>query len=165
MENPTNKIKIFTMGGSIDKNYSMLKSDFIVDAPQIKHILTDSNITVQYEIEEVVRKDSLEITDTDLEVLLAKVEKELSKLIVITHGTDTMHLTGQVLKNIKGKVIVLTGAMQPAQFKNSDSQFNVGFAIAAVQTLKEGVYLVMNGQIFNPLKVKKNMATKAFESI
>ncbi len=83
--------------------------------------------------------------------------------IIITHGTDTMHLTGQALSSIKEKVIVITGAMRPASFKETDANFNIGAAFIAVQTMPPGVYMVMNGKIFNPAKVVKNFDKKTFE--
>ncbi|MDX2444007.1 MAG: asparaginase domain-containing protein, partial [Bacteroidales bacterium] len=83
--------------------------------------------------------------------------------IIITHGTDTMHLTGQALASIENKVIVITGAMRPASFKETDANFNIGAAFIAVQTLPPGVYMVMNGKIFDPTRVHKNFKIKAFE--
>ena len=157
------KIKIFTLGGSIDKNYSMQESDFIVDVPQIGKILNEANVTLPYEIEEIVRKDSLEITDEERTTLRKKIENEAVKHIIITHGTDTMHLTGKALSSIKDKVIVITGAMQPASFKDTDAHFNIGTAFMAVQTFEPGVYIVMNGQVFDPNSVGKNMVTRSFE--
>ncbi|MFC2134690.1 asparaginase domain-containing protein [Bacteroidota bacterium] len=157
------KIKIFTLGGSIDKNYSMEKSDFVVDAPQISKVLEEANVTFPFEVEEIIRKDSLKITDDERTLLRKKIENETAKRIIITHGTDTMHLTGQALQSIKDKTIVITGAMQPAAFKNTDAHFNIGTAFIAVQTLDPGVYIVMNGQVFDPNDMKKNMDTKTFE--
>ena len=157
------KIKIYTLGGSIDKNYSMEESDFVVDFPKVDAILKQANTTIPYEIEEVLRKDSLEISATDRQSLVKKILAESCKHIIITHGTDTMHLTGQTLSSIKDKVIVITGAMRPASFKNTDAEFNIGAAFIAVQTLPPGVYMVMNGKIFDPTRVHKNFEIKAFE--
>jgi len=157
------KIKIYTLGGSIDKTYSMKESDFVVHDPQVGSILKQANVTVPYEIEEFLRKDSLEINEDEREVLCKKILADPYDYIIITHGTDTMHLTGKALSSIENKVIVITGAMRPASFKETDANFNIGAAFIAVQTMPPGVYMVMNGKIFNPEKVVKNFDKKAFE--
>ncbi len=158
-------IKIFTTGGSIDKLYSTKFSDFIVGDPQIGFILQDANVTTPYEIESVFRKDSLAISDEDREYLVERVQATPHEQIVITHGTDTLINTAIALLPIEGKTIVLTGALQPAAFKYSDAVFNIGFAMAAVQILAEGVYVVMNGQIFDPRYVRKNTDLDQFEYV
>ena len=111
----------------------------------------------------MLRKDSLEITPTDRQYIVEKVRAAPSNLILITHGTDTMIETARALRGIPGKVIVLTGAMQPAEFRRTDAQFNLGGAIIALQTLKEGVYIVMNGRVFDPDHVVKNQSSERFE--
>lgn len=157
------KIKIYSLGGSIDKTYSMEESSFVVHNPQVDSILKQANVTVPYEIEEVLRKDSLEISESDRKNLRKKIFEDSCDHIIITHGTDTMHLTGKALSSISKKVIVITGAMRPASFKETDANFNIGAAFIAVQTMPPGVYMVMNGKIFNPGKVVKNFDKKAFE--
>lgn len=159
------KVKIFTTGGSIDKYYSTKKSDFIVGEPTINQILTEANVTLDYEIESLLIKDSLELNDEDRRFIFEKVKAEPIKLIVITHGTDTMIQTAKVLSEIQDKVIVLTGAMQPSAFKVSDAALNIGGAILSVQTLPEGVYIAMNGRIFNPQESTKNLQLDRFEEI
>lgn len=159
------KIKIITTGGSIDKIYDLRASDFLVGSPQIGDVLREANVAVNFEVEEFIRKDSLEITDDERERLKQLIVKEPSRRIIITHGTDTMHLTGQALSEIPQKVIVLTGAMQPASFKDTDAQFNIGCAFIAVQTLPKGVYLIMNGKVSDPHRVKKNTELRSFEAV
>jgi L-asparaginase len=156
-------VKIFTTGGSMDKGYSTLASEFLVLEPQVGGILQAAGVTVTYEIEALFRKDSLEITEEDRELILEKVQGDPCPHVLITHGTDTMALTGRRLSGIPGKTIVLTGAMQPAAFKESDAPFNVGFALAALQTLPPGVYLAMNGRIFDPHTARKNVELDLFE--
>jgi L-asparaginase len=160
-----NKIKIFTTGGSIDKVYSTQSSQFEVGAPQARLILDEANLSLEYTIEALLAKDSLEISDADREMIAGRVRAEACRYILITHGTDTMIDTALVLTDIPGKVIVLTGAMQPAAFKRSDAAFNLGFALAAVQMLPEGVYIAMNGRVFDPLKARKNLQLDRFEEI
>jgi len=156
-------IKIFATGGSIDKRYSTAKSSFVVAEPAIEAILTEANVQVDCLVEGLLRKDSLEITEADRQQIRAKVRAAPQRHIVITHGTDTMIETAQALSGIPGKVIVLTGAMQPAAFKETDAAFNIGGAIIAVQTLPEGVHVIMNGQIFDPHQAKKNLEKDKFE--
>jgi L-asparaginase len=157
------KIKVFTTGGSIDKTYSTQVSNFVVGAPQVDDILRDSNVTFDYEVESLCSKDSLEMTDEDRRLVAEKVSAAKERLILVTHGTDTMIATALVLIGIPEKVIILTGAMQPATFKQSDAAFNIGCAIAALQTLPDGVYLVMNGEIFDPRRSRKNVKLDRFE--
>ena len=159
------KIKIFTTGGSLDKFYSTLESDFIVGDPQAATILRDANVTFEFEVESLLKKDSLQITDDDRTIILERVSRDPNRLIVLTHGTDTMIDTAKLLTQIRGKTIVLTGAMQPAAFKTTDAYFNLGGAIIAVQTLPEGVYLVMNGKVFDPNRSIKNVGKNSFEII
>ncbi len=156
-------IKILTTGGSIDKYYSTRESCFAVGEPEAQSILEDSNVTVGCDIESILKKDSLEITEEDLKLIYRAVKAEKSDRIIITHGTDTMIDTAKSLSSISGKVIVLTGAMQPAACSISDAPFNLGFAFAAVQTLPEGVYIAMNGKILDPFKASKNSDKDMFE--
>jgi len=159
------KIKIYTIGGTIDKVYFDKKSTYKVGASVVREILNEANITVDYEIESIIQKDSLDMTDDDRRQLLEKISADPHNRIVITHGTDTMISSAQRLKKVKDKTIVFTGSMQPARFRNSDAVFNVGFAMGAVQTLAPGSYICMNGKIFNPDKARKNVDAEKFENI
>ena len=157
------RIKIFTTGGSLDKGYSTRESGFVVMEPQAGRVLGDANVAFDYQIEPLLRKDSLELTDQDRNLILRRVREEDCRRIVITHGTDTMARTALHLAQVPDKIIVLTGAMQPAAFKDSDGPFNLGFALAAAQLLPPGVYLAMNGRIFDPRSVRKNAELDRFE--
>jgi len=160
-----NPIKIFTTGGSIDKIYSTHSSQFEVGPAQATAIVDEGNVGFEYAVEALLAKDSLEITALDREMILGRVRLETCKRILITHGTDTMVDTALALLEITDKVIVLTGAMQPAAFKHSDAAFNLGFALAALQTLPEGVYIAMNGKVFDPRRARKNAQLDQFEEI
>ncbi|MBW2567418.1 MAG: asparaginase, partial [Deltaproteobacteria bacterium] len=142
------KIKIYTTGGTIDKVYFDQKSDYQVGDPQANGVLERANVVLDYEVESIIRKDSLDFTDEDRALIRKKVESTQSERLVITHGTDTMIETAKVLENISGKTIVMTGSMYPAQFRDSDAVFNIGSAVTAAQILGPGVYLAMNGRIF-----------------
>jgi L-asparaginase len=156
-------IRIYTTGGSIDKTYSTKESSFVVGDPQIDTILRQANVILEYKVESLLKKDSLEITDDDRQSIADRIAADPHRQIVITHGTDTMVETALRLRAVGGKVIVLTGAVQPAAFKESDAAFNVGCAILAVQTLPEGVYVVMNGRVFEPHRARKNLDLDRFE--
>ena len=158
-------IKVFTTGGSIDKRYSTQESDFVVGPPQIERLLREGNVTFDYDIESLLRKDSLDVTAEDRQRIVERVRATPYRRVVITHGTDTMIDTARALTSVSGKAIVLTGAMQPVAFKETDAPFNVGCAIAAVQVLPEGVYLVMNGRIFDPQTIRKDVARDRFVEI
>lgn len=159
------KIKFFAVGGTIDKIYFDQKSTYQVGDPQLNEMLQYANITFEYECESLFRKDSLNMTDKDRRYIFENVKKDENSLIIITHGTDTMVETALRLQEIKGKTIVLTGAMAPARFKNSDAFFNLGFSIAAVEILPEGVYIAMNGKVFTPDNVRKNVEAGVFEKL
>ena len=159
------KIKVFTTGGTIDKIYFDAKSQYEVGESHIQTLLTEMNVGFDYDVEALLRKDSLDMTDEDRAFIFEKVNTAHSDKILITHGTDTMIATGKILKTVTGKTIVLTGAMQPALFRNSDAVFNIGCAIGAVQALKHGVYIVINGMIFDPDEVRKNERLRKFESL
>jgi L-asparaginase len=157
------RIKFFTTGGTIDKVYFDSKSEFEVGPPQVLEILKEANVTFEYEIESILRKDSLDMTDEDRRLIRQRVETESSSRIVLTHGTDTMIETGRALAGIPGKTIILTGSMQPARFRVTDAVFNIGTAIGAVQSLAPGIYIAMNGRILNPEKTSKNREKNWFE--
>lgn len=159
------EVKIFTTGGTIDKIYFDAKSDYKVGTPQIGEILQEANVTADYDMVSLFSKDSLDITDEDRALIVSHVEKETCRRILITHGTDTMADTARALHHIKDKTIVLVGSLSPARFKNSDAIFNIGFAMGALQGLPNGVYIAMNGRVFEAEHVRKNREMNRFESI
>ncbi|MCF6246991.1 MAG: asparaginase domain-containing protein [Desulfobacula sp.] len=157
------KIKFLAVGGTIDKVYFDAMSKYEVGDSSIQDILTNARVNIEYEVASLLKKDSLDMTDQDRQTILEAVQKEKAKRIIITHGTDTMVESAQILSLIKDKVIVFTGAMEPAKFKTSDAVFNLGSAVAAVQTLPDGVYLAISGRVFSPDNVRKNRGRKQFE--
>jgi len=159
------KISIFTTGGTIDKIYFDAKSTYQIGDPQIAHLLGESNVTLGYSVESLMRKDSLEMTDADRALIVERVRAEPANHILITHGTDTMLDTAAALQAIPDKTMVLTGAMQPARFHHTDAIFNIGFALAATQLLPSGAYVAMNGQVFVPGKARKNVDAGYFEAV
>lgn len=158
------KIKIFTTGGTIDKIYFDIKSEFQIGEPLIGQLLNEANISFDYEVESVLRKDSLELTEDDRRLIVKGIRSDSNQRILVIHGTDTMVETAKMLVGLPEKIIVLTGSMQPARFRESDAVFNIGYAIAAVQLLSPGVYIAMNGRIFDPHKTWKNVELNRFES-
>lgn len=156
-------IEILTTGGTIDKVYFDANSAFEIGDSLLPELLAESNVHEGYKMRPLLRKDSLEMTDADRAEVLAAVEGSQSHRILITHGTDTMAQTAQVLKAVTDKTIVLTGAMQPARMRSSDAVFNIGFAWAAVSLLPAGVYIAMNGDVFEAGAVRKNLKAQKFE--
>lgn len=156
-------LTVITTGGTIDKVYFDAKSDYQVGAPQIGEILTHLGVAFEFDVVPVLRKDSLEITDDDRAAIRHAIEQQPHRHVLITHGTDTMVDTARVLAGIAGRTIVLTGALNPARFQSSDAVFNIGCAVGAVQTLGEGVWIAMNGRIWDPAHVRKNRAQNRFE--
>jgi len=160
-----NKIKIYTVGGTIDKIYFDQKNTYQVGDPEIVEVLREANVDLDYETESLMQKDSLDMTEADRQFIRQKVARDPHQWIIITHGTDTMINTAKSLTGIPDKTIVLTGSMQPARFKNSDAAFNIGCAITAVQILPVGVYLALNGRIFDPANTRKNIELNRFEAM
>jgi|TARA_R100001244_G_scaffold6593_26_gene8248 L-asparaginase len=155
-------IDIFTTGGTIDKVYFDALSEYQIGATALPDILAENNVFVPHRVTQLMRKDSLELTDADRAAIHEAVAASDADKILVTHGTDTMVDTARVLSDIGGKTIVLTGAMQPATLRNSDAEFNVGFALAATQTLPPGIYIAMNGEVFDPAKVHKDRSAHRF---
>jgi len=158
-------LTVVTTGGTIDKVYFDAKSDYQIGAPQIGEILAQLGVAFEFDVVPVLRKDSLEMTDADRTAIRNTVEQQPHRHILITHGTDTMVETARALAGIAGKTIVLTGALNPARFQGSDAVFNIGCAVGAVQTLDHGVWIAMNGRIWDPAQVRKNRAANRFEQI
>src|SRR5262245_15803630 len=155
-------IFIVTTGGTIDKAYFDALSVYQVGEPVVTKILTVAHVAYPYKIVELLRKDSLELTDEDREQLRKQVAALETSRVIVTHGTDTMTLSAKVLGSVTGKTIVLTGALSPGRFAESDASFNLGMAFAAVQTLPAGVYITMSGEVFRADEVKKDRAAARF---
>jgi L-asparaginase len=164
MNRPT-EVKLFTAGGTIDKVYFDAKSEYEVGSPQVVEVLKEAHVTLDYEVEPVLSKDSLDMTDDDRRLIRERIAADPCSRIVVTHGTDTMVQTALALGNMPGKTIVLTGSMQPARFRVTDAAFNIGTALGAVQALPPGVYIAMNGRIFDPLRTRKNVRDNRFEIV
>ena len=162
MQQGPEPIVIVTTGGTIDKAYFDALSIYQIGEPVVKKLLDGANVTYPYRIVELLRKDSLELTDEDRARLKETVEGLGEQRVVITHGTDTMTDSAAVLASIPAKTIVLTGALSPARFTESDATFNIGMAFAAAQTLPAGVYVAMNGRVFRGDEVKKDREQRRF---
>jgi L-asparaginase len=158
-------ILILTTGGTIDKIYFDALSDYQVGEPYIITNLQEMHIGVSYRVEQLFRKDSLEISDDDRRLIHDAVARAPESRILITHGTDTMTLTARALHTIAGKTIVLTGALQPARFSGSDALFNIGGALVAVQLLEPGVYITMHGTVYSADQVRKDRHHNRFTVI
>jgi L-asparaginase len=153
---PSNTILVLTTGGTIDKQYFDALSQYQITDSIITRLLDVARVRHPYRVEEVLRKDSIDITDEDRAQIVAHVRAASLSKIVITHGTDTMTVTATALAAIPDKTIVLTGALAPARFSESDAAFNLGMAFATVQTAAPGVYIAINGSVFRGDEVVKN---------
>lgn len=161
-------IQIFITGGTFDKEYDYLNGTLKFEETHVNEMLDRGRCTVSYNVRTLMMIDSLEMTDTDREIIAHNVSRASSNQIVVTHGSDTMVETATYLASRlpAGKTIVLTGAMIPYAFgSSSDGFFNLGSALSFVQVLPEGVYVVMNGRHFRWDKVRKNRDTGFFESL
>ena len=159
------ELLVVTTGGTIDKVYFDDKSDYQIGEPQIGRILQELGVAFRFTVIPILRKDSLHISAEERALVRSTILAQPARHVLVTHGTDTMVETARVLAGIDGKTIVLTGALNPARFRGSDAEFNVGTAVGAVQTLPAGVYIAMNGRIWEPSRVRKNAAANRFEPL
>lgn len=160
-----NKLLIITTGGTIDKNYFDDMSDYQIGEPQIGQILNQLQVGFEFEVNALMRKDSLHVTYEDRLRIHDAVAASETRHVLITHGTDTMVDTAMVLDEIPGRTMVLTGALNPARFRDSDAVFNIGCAVGALQSLPHGAWIAMNGCIWDPKKVRKNRTQNRFEAL
>lgn len=159
-------IRIFVTGGTFDKEYNELNGELYFKDTHLQELLEMGRNKVPVQIETLMMIDSLEMKDSDRELIVKKCAECPETMIIITHGTDTMAETASWLgKSISGKTVVLTGAMIPIKFGSSDGLFNLGSAFAFVQSLPPGTYVAMNGRYFHWNNVRKNKQTGRFEEL
>jgi L-asparaginase len=159
-------IRILVTGGTFDKEHDPISESLIFHETHLPEILERSRSLLDVKVRTVMLVDSLEITVGDQEIITKACQDSKEDQIVITHGTSNMEKTARFLgERIKDKTIILTGAMVPYVFLNSDALFNIGAALAFVQTLPHGVYITMNGKIFNWDNVTKNTKLGLFERV
>lgn len=157
-------LQIFTTGGTIDKIYFDALSEYQIGDPVIAAMLEQMNVGFKYQVTELMRLDSLDMTDDHRRQIQQAVTRSEATHILILHGTDGMVETSSWLGDIENKTILLTGALQPAAFANTDAVFNVGCAIGALQSGVNGVYIAMSGQVFAANNVVKNRVENRFET-
>lgn len=159
-------IKIIVTGGTFDKEYDPLKGQLYFKGTHVPEMLRLGRSRIHTEIKKIMMIDSLSMTNADRKIILLECTKSKQDKILITHGTDTMVETARLLgQHIKDKTIILTGAMIPYAFGSSDGLFNLGSALAFLQTLPSGVYISMNGKYFPWDNVRKNKEVGLFEQI
>jgi L-asparaginase len=159
-------IQIFITGGTFDKEYNELNGELFFKDTHLPEMLKLGRSRLPVDVKTLLMIDSLDMTDEDREMIARECIQTESDRIVITHGTDTMVETAIKLASlVKSKTIVLTGAMIPYKFGSSDGLFNLGSALAFVQSLPNGVYVAMNGRCFNWDNVWKNRKTGQFEEV
>lgn len=159
-------ILVLTTGGTIDKNYFDALSEYQITDSGIPALLGEARVALPFRVVELMRKDSLELTEADRLLVAAAAREAPESRIVITHGTDTMTETARVLAaEVPGKTIVLTGALSPARFAETDAPFNLGMAFATAQVAPPGVRIAMSGEVFDGLKVKKDRAAGKFVGV
>jgi len=159
-------IRVIVTGGTFDKAYDAIKGELTFNESHLPEILEQIRVTVPVEIELNQLIDSLQMQDENRRSVLVACERADESRIVITHGTDTMAQTAQLLGPAGlAKTIVLTCSMVPFQVQGSDALFNFGTAFAAVQLLPPGVYIAMNGRIFGWDNVRKNRKIGVFEEV
>ena len=161
------RIRILVTGGTFDKEYDELTGRLFFRDTHLPEMLRRGRSMLDVRLETVMMVDSLDMTAEDRATIVARAGDCDERAIVISHGTDTMVETAAALAaaDLRGKTIVLTGAMVPYAFGSSDGLFNLGSALSFVQVLTPGVYVAMNGQIFPWNACRKNKATGCFERV
>ena len=161
------KIIFIQTGGTIDKDYPKNKKGyaFEITEPAVERMLKRLSPAFDYEIVSLLRKDSLDLTADDREKIYATCLAADGDKIIVTHGTDTMIETAHFLSSIKNKLIILTGAMKPEKFTDSDAPLNLGVALGAISLLKEGVFIAMNGRVYPVDEVARNPETGQFTGV
>lgn len=158
------RIRLLITGGTFDKEYDEINGRLFFKDSHVGEMLALGRCKLEVEVRTLMMVDSLEMTEADREIIVEQCRATKETRIVITHGTDTMEETARVLAaKLKDKTIVLTGAMVPYKFGSSDGLFNLGSALAFVQTLSPGVYVAMNGRCLRAERVQKNRQTGIFE--
>ena len=157
-------MKIIITGGTLDKQYNPLNGELVFSASSVEKMLQQSRCTIKTELDVLMLKDSLQMDEDDRQLIAKTCNETAESQVIITHGTDTMvESAATIAAQLKpNKTVVLLGAMVPYQFKQSDALFNLGCAISAVQILSPGVYITMNGQVFDYREVVKNRAIGEF---
>lgn len=156
------KIKVLCVGGTIDKVYFDAKSSYEVGEPRIGKFLEDHNVGFDFEVVSLMAKDSLDMTDEDRAILRQAVHDAQEDKIIVTHGTDTMVTSANAISDIDNKTVVFVGALAPAIFKDSDAVFNIGCAVATAQVARQGIYITMNGCVFEYDNVVKDVENNRF---
>ena len=160
------KTKIFITGGTFDKEYNELSGELYFNSSHMYELLELGRCRLDVDIETLMMVDSMEMSKTERKFIIKKCIEEPVQHIVITHGTDTMVNTARIVADaIHDKTIVLTGAMIPVKFGSSDGLFNMGSALSLVQALPPGIYIAMNGQVYNQANVRKNKKLGIFEEM
>ncbi len=158
------RIRVLITGGTFDKEYDEINGQLFFKDSHLPEMLALGRCKLDLEIRTLMMIDSLEMTDADRAIIVEQCLATPEARIVITHGTDTMEETARTLaQKVQSKTIVITGAMIPYKFGSSDGLFNLGSALAFVQTLPSGVYVAMNGRCFRGERVRKNRQTGFFE--
>jgi L-asparaginase len=158
------RIRVLITGGTFDKEYDEIRGRLFFRDSHVPEMLALARCKLDLEIRTLMMIDSLDMRDADRDIIVTQCRDAAERRIVITHGTDTMEVTARVLaEQVTGKTIVLTGAMVPYKFGSSDGLFNLGSALAFVQSLPVGVYVAMNGRYLRAERVHKNRDTGMFE--
>lgn len=159
------QILVLTTGGTIDKLYFDALSEYQIGDSVVGKLFALARVAQEFRVQELMRKDSLELTEADRATIRAAILAAPETRVIVTHGTDTMADTAQALAGIPGKTICLVGALAPARFAESDAAFNLGMAMATVQSAAPGVWIAMNGTVFDGTRVRKDRAAGKFVAL
>ena len=164
------KLTILTTGGTIDKTYDEYGGHLEIEGTNLDEILGALRLPDLFiRHVSVMQKDSLDMTDEDRETILQAVLKALpaSDAVIVVHGTDTLGKTGDFLHAGLGQLsipVVLTGALRPYEFRDSDAQQNVTEALLAARLLHPGVFAVIHNRILSFPGVVKDRRAGEFRS-
>lgn len=160
------EIRLLVTGGTFDKEYNMITGELYFKETHLLEMLKVGRCDLNISIRTLMMIDSVQMTEMDRDIIVNSCNRSEETNIVITHGTDTMVETANYLaERVKGKAVVLTGAMIPYKFGSSDGFFNLGSALSFAQVLEPGIYISMQGRIFNYDNCRKNKKAGVFETI
>lgn len=159
-------IRILVTGGTFDKEYNEIDGSLFFKGTHLNELLQLGRCKAEVTVETLMMIDSLDMTHKDRQLICDTCKSCHETQIIVTHGTDTLVETAKLLgATITDKTVIITGAMIPFKFGSSDGLFNMGAAIALVQSLPHGVYVAMNGKYFNWDNVRKNKKLGQFEEL
>lgn len=159
------KITVLNTGGTFNKRYNPILGQLEVPKDNIAlDKIIKSCFNIEFDIRNIVSKDSLDFTQEDRETILENIINSENDRIIIIHGTDTVDLTAKFIEDkIENKKVVFTGAMVPMSIDEVEATMNFSQAIGFLNApIENGIYLSMHGSVIEHSKLKKDRSVGQF---